>query len=660
MAVIINAGHYVESEMMGSWYEEGERRAICDNSILPSLTQDEFATGSRYVICLAPVLLPLLLMCASTASAWELTLKSGTYSFNYSFASQSGGNGFFGPYNVDNSSTGGNFGPLNGWLGPEVVSGSDAGYSSNSFAVIPALQLNPAVQVAGQFRIAPYRTATAPGATTPLSNWQCTRFGIFVETPLGRITYGKLQCGAGSGLQFALGIRTEEFFLLETHQMGGRGLNGEDALWLATGKRPKEFKDDVEKIRNSIEDNIENIKNSVKDKTSEEEQQQIAAALGISFEQLEKLEKWAEAPTANVQPTTSGLRIGLGVYPWRQGSTRYWDQRDLNCAFSSNLVAYVAYDAGPIAWDIGVLYGAFHEGPEAQQTALARAAAPPTDVSNNEGYISLKYFDSRFFFNAEADWYYRTTRYQGSLNGTFFGAPSLIPGGGGSLFAPQFIESWRWMTEFGGIWGPLKLSFLYAYMPGPDRRHGIRIDRQPFIQEQQQSGAPVFDPYCNLLAAAYNAGVNSFSQDMTAACTFGGRLDYALACNLNVSFALVHARRSSHGYGWGFIRPDPNPLVPFGTIDYNERGSFLTPSPSIPDNNLGWEVNLGLRWSLLEEWELALKASYWWPGKWFNYACVDKSVPNWDLPTPANNFGVNPDRTIDPVFGLTMTFAASL
>jgi hypothetical protein len=635
-------------EMLGL-LKRDERRCR-DNSVSIAGTV-WFVMKNSFVIRLATAVVPLLWLCTTTVSGWTITLSSGAYSFNSSFASQSGSNGFFGPYNVDNSSTGGNFAPLNGWLGAMVVSGSDAGYSSNLFEVIPDLELNPAVRVRGSFQIHPYRTGTAPGATTPISNWECTRFGIFVDTPLGRITYGKLQYGAGSGLQFALGNRTEEYLLLETCLFGGRGLNGGEKLLLETGMSPEKFKDEIKKIKSEI-----------KDKSSDEEKQEIAKNLEVSLEKLEKLEKWAEAPDATVEPTISGLRIGLGVYPWRKGSTRYWDERDLNCAFSSSLLAYVTYDAGPIECEAGVLYGAFREGPEAQQTALARAAAPPTDVSNNEGFISLKYFNGRFFFNGEADWYYRTTRYQSSLDGTFFGTPALTPGGGGSLFAPRFIESWRWMAECGGIWGPLKLSFLYAYMPGPDRRHGILIDRQPFIQEQQQSGAPVFDPYCNLLASAYNAGVNSFSQDMTGARTFGGRLDYAIACNLNVSVSLMHARRSSCGYGWGFIRPNPNPsaLIPFGTIDYNERGSFLTPSPSIPENNLGWEVSLGLRWRLLEKWMLAVKASYWWPGKWFNYACVDKSVSNWDLPTPANNFGVNQDRSIDPVFGLTMSFSAGI
>ena len=31
------------------------------------------------------------------------------------------------------------------------------------------------------------------------------------------------------------------------------------------------------------------------------------------------------------------------------------------------------------------------------------------------------------------------------------------------------------------IAGPMRTSLLYAVVPGPDRRHGVLIDRQPVI-----------------------------------------------------------------------------------------------------------------------------------------------------------------------------------
>ena len=75
-------------------------------------------------------------------------------------------------------------------------------------------------------------------------------------------------------------------------------------------------------------------------------------------------------------------------------------------------------------------------------------------------------------------------------------------------------------------------------------------------------------------------------------------------------------------------------------------------APSIPDNNLGWEIDAGMDWQLLDKWTVRMIAGYWQPGRWFNYACIDKTVPNWDIPSAANRFGINPDRVIDPVLGI--------
>jgi hypothetical protein len=49
---------------------------------------------------------------------------------------------------------------------------------------------------------------------------------------------------------------------------------------------------------------------------------------------------------------------------------------------------------------------------------------------------------------------------------------------------------------------------------------------------------------------------------------------------------------------------------------------------------------------------LDVSAAYWKPGKWFNYACIDKAVPGWDAPAAGNFWGVFPDRSIDPVIGV--------
>jgi len=81
-------------------------------------------------------------------------------------------------------------------------------------------------------------------------------------------------------------------------------------------------------------------------------------------------------------------------------------------------------------------------------------------------------------------------------------------------------------------------------------------------------------------------------------------------------------------------------------------------APNVPDHDLGWEATVGFEWKLLENYRLRGLLAYWQPGKWFNYACVDRSVQAWNRETRTNinttpyyPFGVNPDRVIDPIIG---------
>jgi hypothetical protein len=60
-------------------------------------------------------------------------------------------------------------------------------------------------------------------------------------------------------------------------------------------------------------------------------------------------------------------------------------------------------------------------------------------------------------------------------------------------------------------------------------------------------------------------------------------------------------------------------------------------APNIPDTGLGWEMTTGFNWQLLDRYTLGCLLSYWPP--------VVPSYP----------FGINPNRTIDPVVGGEVT-----
>ena len=376
---------------------------------------------------------------------------------------------------------------------------------------------------------------------------------------------------------------------------------------------------------------------------------------GLQFSSAEVAEDVIDVTTRTVQifqlETAHGpFAVGAGLYPWRRGGLLYWNLDDQNTARAAHVLGYVRYAAGAIDAGVGGFYWMFDEGPESQLSTKKRASFPPSTTSGAEGWIYFKYTNGRLFMNAEADWYYRTIRYQSSQDGTFFGEPAVPYPGGGSLFAPKYVESWRYMLECGWFSGPLKFSFLWCHMPGPDRRHGILIDRQPFVQEPARSAYGVFYPYCLMMAKYYRAGVDSYL-DMSASDVVAGQLNYMVASNLDIVASVTAARRASYGYGFGYVRPNPDKS---GTVDFDNRGTFSVPAPSIPDNDLGWELNLGIGWKLLENWQLSLRGAYWQPGKWFNFACIDKSVPNWDIPSPLNNWGANPHRVIAPIMGVEL------
>ena len=56
-------------------------------------------------------------------------------------------------------------------------------------------------------------------------------------------------------------------------------------------------------------------------------------------------------------------------------------------------------------------------------------------------------------------------------------------------------------------------------------------------------------------------------------------------------------------------------------------------TPNITEHALGYEIDLGLNWKLLEGWQFSVVGAYWAPGKWFSYACIDRSRSNLELET---------------------------
>jgi hypothetical protein len=538
----------------------------------------------------------LCCLVGGSAFAWEFSME-GEFVWKNRFVQQLGSNGFFGKYDQDNSSTGGNFASVNGWAGGKLDDlSSSAGVAEQRMEVnaVPELRINPAMRLRGEYRLGSYGdpvasayvNSTSPGVQVAISEGQWTMWWFSAQTPLGMVVIGKRPFTFGCGLQYN----------------GAEDLTTESLL--------------------------------------------VVAPYGP-------------------------FRIGLGFYPWRrqpENSFRqdqpnnafpnppdnpYYNQGDFNALLAASPIAFLTYDSGPLSLGVVAEYFSYHRGPESQRLQADRASFPANDVVSADGGAFLKYNNGPFFFNAELDWVYRTTKFHRPLNGTFFGTPDRTDGRG-SLFAPRYIEAWRWMAEAGFVLGPTKASFIFSRLPGPDRRNGVLIDRQPYFYGFGNYG--LFGPYSLALDFYYGAGLDLFNLNtdgyMNDASIFGARLDYAVANNLNVYASFFRADRdSTSGYGWGFMRPAPTgSRVEFANL--STVNAVTADAPTIPDSNLGWEVDAGMDWQLLDKWTLRFIAAYWQPGKWFNYACIDKAVPNWDIPSASNRFGINPDRSIDAILAM--------
>ncbi|MGC8906233.1 MAG: hypothetical protein ACP5M0_02205 [Desulfomonilaceae bacterium] len=573
----------------------------------------------------------LLMSMVSHANAWEFGLK-GSFNWTHEWYDQMGEKGFFGRYNVDNG-VGTRAQNLNFWNGGQFdtnfVTGSSSGWSYFNVEFEPEIKINPAIRMRGFYRLgtwgdpaaSDYHTQDAPGTKSGFSQGQWTQFWLTANTPWGVFGVGKRPWSFGTGLQYdgADAATTESIVLVAPYGPFDFGM----------GFYPYRFVGTSSILVSHL------IRNRVA----------AEAAFGDPYD----LPRYYETET---DLTTPG---------------QYFSRADRSGSFSKDFLVFVSYSSGPLQFGALGAFGGYHIGPEA--LLLAHDEPSPLirlDAQLAHGTIFLKYNNGRVFLNTEAAWLYWTDRYQ-PRDG--FPGQRLYQDSD-SVYMPytRYIEQWRGMLEAGAFAGPAKVSVITAWSPGPDRRGGRYIDRQSaaFVwhpkYDAHLGNFSVFRTYSYLFSYDYGSGLNAYNLTgdgfLRDAFVLAGRVDYAVASNLNVFGTFFWAQRTSHGYPWGVLYPhwgddgdgnvhfnyvSPGPLnIPINRLDV----------PNIPDGDLGYEINVGFDWQLLEGWQAGVVFGYWAPGKWFKYACVDRSVSGWNNPPGQYNWnGANPDRTIDPIIG---------
>ena len=161
------------------------------------------------------VLVSTILLClsfmAGSSSAWEFSME-GEFVWKGRFVGQLGSRGFFGMYDLDNSSTPGNYASVNGWVSGKLhdlsssSGGADQVIETN---ILPQLKLNEAMRLRGEYRIgafgdpiaSSYRNFTAPGVQVAISEGQWTMWWFTAQIPWGVVGYGKRPFRFGCGLQ---------------------------------------------------------------------------------------------------------------------------------------------------------------------------------------------------------------------------------------------------------------------------------------------------------------------------------------------------------------------------------------------------------------------------------------------------------------------------
>ncbi len=577
----------------------------------------------------------LALVWAPMAHAWEFEM-TGALTWVYEARGQMGQNGFFGMNDqaaVDGISGGaaGRYAPYNFYVGGyyladtvtngttinlagapsggrgngnEIVSGSDAGWNTMYMATNMILRLNPAVKVEGKYYI---------GSWLQPGNINST----------GWLAAPEYLNSSGSGSQRSFSPGYWELLWATAETPFG------DVL---VGKRPESW------------------------------------GMGLAFDGADNRTEESFAIVAPYGP----FKFQLSFYPSRRGyftdnygnnSGYYNENPDKNNTRSFDLfVPRMVYSQGPIS--AGAYFETMfrHRGGEARiEDPTTRVQTPTRDYSQWASGAYLKYNNGKFFLNAE----FNTLQAIDRLSGYFQPTDQI---------APTYYEHYGWAVEGGVLAGPAKVSLIGAWFTGDDYRYsntynGIRlVQNRAGKQPDHWSNTSVFRPYSYLMVYSYGLGTsfakdtaNGFVQD---ASVYAGRLDYAIAANLNVYGSLFYADRySKSGNLWGCLRPAVATTVggagytPGGQVLYRNQDSLVVGGgmvPTIAETALGWELNAGMDWKLLEGVIAHCTFAFWNPGKWWSYAMVDKNVTNWaafNTANQGNNWLTRPDKTIDAVWG---------
>jgi hypothetical protein len=304
----------------------------------------------------------------------------------------------------------------------------------------------------------------------------------------------------------------------------------------------------------------------------------------------------------------------------------YWQTPDPNVQSKWYLGEVVTFSHGPLEFGIGAFS-------ERQHIRDAREHFPigSRDFDWYQVLLWTKYFNGRFFFNAEYAWEngdHRVNSDQYEFN------------------HPTYTEGYQGFVESGAMAGPVRIPLMFAQASGPDR--ATRDQNPTNIYAAFPINYQALEPYNYLMFNTYGGGTlgnpnlnnwfgNSAHPDgtgqMTDARAMGCRIDYAVAANLNIWGSYLWAERLERNGYWagqfgsgnwfagnqvsnGFPGNENAVAAQFWKqLNWGGSGQY---NPYVDGSFIGWEMGFGVDWKLLEGVRLRARYAYWQPGDWFD------------------------------------------
>lgn len=342
--------------------------------------------------------------------------------------------------------------------------------------------------------------------------------------------------------------------------------------------------------------------------------------------------------TALAMTATYGpIRILMGPYlgrtftNWNQDSrnsgTTATYRKDDDRDYTRGQHFDIFYTNGPLAIDVGHTGYRDDSSQSVDQRALltgvpANLTQPETIAADrrvDETTLAIRYFDGQFFFNAEASYFYH---YRSGIGATELRAGNRLQRTNSS------VRSWLYGLETGVLVGPSKITFSYVRSTGDDPN--TRDDDEDTGRGTTGVNNCYIKYWGFLMYHLYGTGTGwngaGYGQPVNLH-HLGGRLDYAVAANLNIFVVNSWAWRDQ--VNSFILGGDYSHTVARFTNDTiaQQKGlpGFPAPVPglrAVPEHarDIGWEIDFGFDWNLLENLRWDALIAVWQPGTWWSYA----------------------------------------